>query len=353
MNLKRVGVLLGKEYFHGSRSYMFIMAIVMPLAMSFLVNLLLGTFFSGQPTLGITGNVTSSLAADLQETAAVHTEVYHDTEALRRAVESGAADMGIVLPADIDTRVTEGSPVEIEAYTWGESLAKDRMTITTAITDAARTTAGQSAPVTVQPITLGDEASLPWSDRLLPFIVMMAVFLGGAMIPSTSIITEKNKKTINAVLVTPASLADVLSAKGISGLVIALLMGILILVINQAFGSQPALLTLLVALGAVMAVELGLLLGVLLKDIATLFSVWKTAGVLLFAPIIIYLFPGIPSWIGRIFPTYYFLQPVVDISLYGGGWSDIAVNLFILIGITLVLGVIVAATTRKTLQFSS
>ncbi len=353
MNLKRAGALLGKELLHGPRSYIFVMAIIMPLAVSLLVNLLLGTFLSEKPALGITGDTGSGFVKELEGIEAIEVSLYRDDAALQRAVERGAADMGIMIPDGLDTAIGSGGEARLQGYTWGESLAKARLTITTAVNDAARSLAGLEAPVTVRSVTLGDEASMPWSDRLLPFIVMMAVFLGGLMIPATSIITEKNKKTINAVLVTPATIADVFAAKGALGLLVSLFMGILILVINQSFGTHPLLLVLLVGMGGLMATELGLLLGTIVKDFATLFSIWKTAGIILFAPVIIYLFPGVPQWIGRIFPTYYFLQPVVDISLFGAGWADIAVNVFILLAIIVVLGGVAAAATRRTLQFAS
>ncbi|MBA7540482.1 GTPase Der [subsurface metagenome] len=88
-------------------------------------------------------------------------------------------------------------------------------------------------------------------------------------------------------------------------------MGVVILVLNQAFGTEPMLLILVLAFGAIMAGEIGLLCGALIKDITTLFAIWKAGGILLFGPAIIYMFPQIPQWIGKLFPTYYFLQPVI------------------------------------------
>ncbi len=61
-----------------------------------------------------------------------------------------------------------------------------------------REPAGREAPVEIETITLGDEVSIPWNDRLLPLIVLMAVFLGGLFLPSTSVINEKEKKTLEA-----------------------------------------------------------------------------------------------------------------------------------------------------------
>ncbi len=129
-------------------------------------------------------------------------------------------------------------------------------------------------------------------------------------------------------------------------------MGVVILVLNQAFGVEPALLLLLLGLGAIMAAEFGLLCGALIKDITTLFAIGKVGGILLFGPAIIYMFPQIPQWIGKLFPTYYLLQPIIEISQRGGGWSDIATNVFILVGLDLILVAVVVFTLRRTKQFA-
>ena len=97
----------------------------------------------------------------------------------------------------------------------------------------------------------------------------------------------------------------------------------------------------------------GLLLGIFIKDFTTLFAVWKSGGIILFAPVVIYIFPDIPAWIGRIFPTYYIIQPVVDISQGGAGWPEIAVNVFILLGLDIAMTGALVATLRKTRQFAT
>jgi ABC-2 type transport system permease protein len=124
-------------------------------------------------------------------------------------------------------------------------------------------------------------------------------------------------------------------------------MGIVILVINQAFGVQPWLLVLVLGLGAVMATIIGLLAGAFLKDTTSLLAFSKIGGFVLIGPAIIYMFPQIPQWIGRIFPTYYIVEPIVDLVQRGGGWSDIAANVFILIGLIVLLSIILSIVLRK------
>ncbi|OGO02008.1 MAG: ABC transporter substrate-binding protein [Chloroflexi bacterium RBG_13_52_12] len=348
MSLKRVSILLGKELLHGSRGYIFIFSIVAPIVISLVISLLFGTLFSEKAKLGIWDMGNSATTGIIQQNDSVVFKQYADDVSLQKAVKSGTVDMGIVLPEGFDDDISGGSQVKLTGYMWGESLAKSRMTIGIAITDAIRKMAGQVSPVDIQTVDLGDGASVPWSDRLLPIIVLMAIFLGGLMLPATSIINEKTKKTLTALTVTPTSIGEVLAAKGIVGIILSLFMGILILVLNRAFGNEPWLLTGVLVLGGIMAVEIGLILGVLIKDFATLFTLWKSASIVLFAPVFIYLFPAIPSWIGKIFPTYYIIQPIVDISQRGGGWAEIAVNVFVLIGLNIILIGIVSLTLSKT-----
>ena len=347
MSVKRVCVLLGKELLYGSRSYIFIFSIVGPILISVVISLAFGTWLADAPRMGIYDEGDSRIVAMVQELDSVESREYLSNEEMKQAVEEGKVDMGIVLPPGFEGRVIQGEATEIKAYVWGESLAKSRTIIGATLSDMIREIAGQEVPVNITTTTLGEDTSLPWSDRLLPFIVLMAIFLGGLMLPATSLATEKEKKTIQALAVTPVSLSDIFLSKGLLGFILSVFMGILILIINQAFGHQPLLLVLVLALGDIMATELGMLLGAFIKDFATIFTIWKTAGIILFAPVFVFLFPQIPQWIGNIFPTYYILHPVIQISQFGGGWSEIATNTLILFGIDLVLLALVLFTLRR------
>jgi ABC-2 type transport system permease protein len=352
MSLKRVGILLRRELLQGPKNFIFILAIIAPIVISLVVSLVFGTLFSEKPKLGIVDEGSSQLVAMAGELPSVTTKEYGTVSDIREAVESGAVDMGIVLPEDFDNSVVQGEETEITAYIWGESLAKDRIILGGTIANLIRELAGQEAPVEIQAITLGDKVSIPWSDRLLPLIVLMTVVLGGLFLPAISVVNEKEKKTLEALVVTPTTIGDVFVAKGLLGIILSLVMGIVILILNQAFGAEPALLLLVLVLGAIMAAEIGLLLGVFVKKTTSLFAVVKFGGILLYAPALIYLFPQIPEWIGRIFPTYYVIQPIVEISQRGGGWPDIATNVFILIGLNLVLLGAVMVALKRTKQYA-
>ena len=350
MSVRRVAILLGKDFKYGSKGFIFIMAIVAPILISLVLNLVFGTFFSQTAKLGINDQGNSRLVDLVSASDSVQTRTYASADDLTRAVEVGAVDMGVSLPDNFDEDALSGNSIVLPAYVWGESLAKNRGILLASINSAVRQLAGQEVPVQIETTTLGDAQSVPWSDRLLPFVLLYAVTIGGMMVPASLIVDEKQKRTLTALAITPTTLGDILAAKGLMGVILAMVMSIVILLMNQAFGVQTGLLMIVLGLGAVLAALFGLVLGALVKDINTLFATIKGIGILLYAPVFIYMFPQIPQWIGNIFPTYYIIQPVVEISQRGGTWSDIVFEVSILAGLIVLMLVVVAFSTRRLKQ---
>ena len=183
MSLRRVGILLGKEFLYGSKNYIFIFSIVAPVLISMVISLAFGTWLADTPKMGIVDEGKSQMVALIQGIDSIESHKYDSVEVMKQAVEDGRIDVGIVLPSGFDGSVAAEERTEIKAYIWGESLAKSRTIIEVTIADVIRELAGQEALVNIDTTTLGDDTSLPWSKRLLPFIVLMAVFLGGLMLP--------------------------------------------------------------------------------------------------------------------------------------------------------------------------
>ena len=347
MNFRRVLVLVGKELRHGSKNFILVFAVVIPLVLTLIVSLLFGTLFSGKPKLGINDQGSSELASKLGETDALLTRAFDSEDSLQTAVESGGVDFGIVIPEAFDEDLKNNEQAELNAYLYGESLLKNRAAIATTLVVMVREIVGQEVPIEILTTSLGDGDDVPWEKRLFPFIVFMAVFMGGAMVPATSLVEEKQKRTIKALVTTPATYGDVFLSKGMFGFLVSIFVALLVLFLNRAFGNQPLLLSGVLALSAIMAAAIGVLLGSLFKDINTLFAVIKAMGLLLYAPIFVYLFPTIPQWIGKIFPTYYMIGPLMDISQRDATWSQVATDIYILIGLIVVMIAILGWLARR------
>jgi ABC-2 type transport system permease protein len=346
MNLKRVWILIKTEVFHGPKDVVLVMAVVLPVLLALFINLAFGDIFTDRAKVGIYDASNSLLTEKLQAAGSMNVKTYDNEANLRSAAANGAVDMGIVLPSDFETKLVTGT-VKLKAYVWGESLAKNREVIGLALNDAVRELTGVSLPVNIESVPLGDASSLPWSDRLLPMTVLIAVFYGGMMLPASSLIHEKQRRTLEALNVTPTTISDIFTAKGIIGATLAIIMGVLTLAISTSFGSSPLALVVVLAIGAILAAEIGLLAGAYIKDMNTLFAFWKFGGLILFGPAFIYMFPQIPSWIGYIFPTYYVIRPVTELTVMGASFGSVALYVGILIVIVVVLGLAVMNIVKR------
>lgn len=315
MNIKRIFTLLGKELLHGPRGFILTMTIAAPLLITLVVNLALGDLFTSNAKLAVFDEGQSRLVSLLEQADQLRLTQCDSLAAMKDAVSRGAADFGIIVPPDFDSAIAAGNKVTVTSYVWGESLAKNRTIVTATLMELTNQMSSQPEPIILDSVTLGDEQAVPWSQRLMPLTVMMAVFFGGLMLPAASLIDEKQKRTLQALAVTPASLPDIFIAKGIMGALLSVVMGIIILLINQAWGESPLLTLGMLVLGAIFAAEIGLILGTLINEMNTLFAVWKFGGLFLFGPAIIYMFPELPQWLNYIFPTYYITGPIMDISL--------------------------------------
>ena len=350
MSLRRTGVLLWKELAKGSRSFIFIMALAVPVVISIVMALLFGTVFSDRATLGIVDEGSSLIPARAAEMEALIVREFDTASELKEAVSRGAVDIGMVLPEGFDEQVAAREPSEVAGYIWGESGLDSRAILGTSILALFRDVAGYEPPVEIVTTTLGEVQTLPWEDRLLPFIVLLSIMLGGMMVPATSVTQERQDRTLTALTITPATLGEVLTSKGIVGILVASAMAVVTLAINRAFGGDAVLLVGALVLSATMAALFGLLLGVMTKDINSLFGTIKAMGLILYAPALIFMFPAIPQWIAQLFPTYYIIRPIIEITQMGAGLEDVLPELIILVLLIVALGIVTSVVARRKVQ---
>jgi ABC-2 type transport system permease protein len=324
----RVWQVLRKDLQLGPRSPLVLWALVLPVILTLLLRGVFGSLFASEPRLGIVDLGASRLVAEAQALDGIEVRILDDADGLRAAVEAGDLDAGLVLPPGFDAAVRAGQRPELGLLVGGESLASDRILLGVTALDLVRGLEDAGTPVEVELVLLG-EAGVPFDLRMLPLIVMMAVAIAGGMIPAAGLVEEKEKGTLQAVLVTPATMAEFLVAKGALGWLLAVLAGLVSLVINGVLTTAPAVLLLGVLLGAAMMAQIGLIAGSWAPDTNTLFAAWKLGGMLLIFPVLVFVWPDVPSWIGRLGPTYYFLRPVyaaaVEAATLGDVWGDLMI----------------------------
>lgn len=328
--------VLRKDLALGPRSPIVLWAFVLPVVLTLLIRGVFGGLFAAEPRLGIVDEGNSAVTAAALELEGIDVTIYDDREALLDDVEADNLDAGLILEDGFDQEVAAGVGPDLLLFIGGESLASDRIVIQVTAIDLIRGVSGETPPVAVDVVTIGDPG-LDLSLRMLPLVVMYAVAIAGAFVPAMSLVGEKESGTINAVLVTPTTVHQFMAAKVLLGVILATLTGIISLLLNSALGHEPLAVILGVMVGAVMMAEIGVMLGAWARDANTMFTVFKGGAILIFYPVIFYIWPSLPTWIAQLSPSYYFLQPIFDLSVTGATFSDVWVNLAIGVAICVAL----------------
>jgi ABC-2 type transport system permease protein len=328
--------MLNRELRIGPRSPLVLWAFVLPVVMTLLVRGVFGGLFAPEPRLGIVDGGDSAVTVRAQELDGIAVSVLEDETDLLAKVEANDLDAGLILPAGFDATVTTGAPADLAFYVGGESLASSRILLAVTTLDLVRGIEGASPPAQVEVVQLGED--LPdLTTRLLPLVMMYAVAVAGAFVPAAGLVDEKEHRTLNALLVTPTRMNEVLASKAALGIVLSLATGFVTLAINGAWGTAPVVMILSVLLGGVMMAEIGLLLGCWAKDANTMFTAFKGGGILIFFPVIMYLFPDLPQWIGRLGPSFYFLDPIFEAvagqATLGDVWLELAIGVAIVVAL--------------------
>jgi ABC-2 type transport system permease protein len=349
MNLRIAWQVLKKDLRLGPRSPILLWAVVFPIVGTFVVQVVFGSLFAPAPRLGIVDEGGSQVAAEMVAAEGIETRMVDDETALTRLVRDNDLDAGLVLPAGFDAAVQAGEQPLLQFFVGGESLASNRLILAVTTLDAVRAVEGSTPPVDVRILATG-EPVLPMSSRMTPLLVLFALLIAGVFVPAFSIVQERESGTMTALLVSPARGVDVLAAKAVMGLVLAFLMTLVTLWLNDALGTQPAALLLSVLIGALMLAEIGLLFGGAAKDSKTLFALMKSVNILLFAPVIFYIFPDWPQWIAQIFPTYWIINPIFEVAVQDAGLAEVVPQLAVALVICLALAPFVVMVSRRMTQ---
>jgi ABC-2 type transport system permease protein len=342
----RILTVFRKDLKLGPRSPIFLFVVILPVLMTFVVQVAFTSLFEPTPRLGIVDRGDSALTAATVGLEGIEVTRLDDDAELRRLVEAGDLDAGIVLPLGFDDDLRAGRQPALRFYIGGESLASNRVILAVSTLDLVRAVEGKTAPVEVVVEDFG-KATLPLSARLVPLIVMYTLVMAGVFLTAFAVVEEREKRTLDALIVTPVRLGEVLLAKGLLGFVLAVTMAFVTLALNDALGGSPAGLLLSVVVAAAMSTALGLVFATAARNVQMLFALTKGTGFLIVGPVVFYLFPDWPQWIARIFPTYWFIDPLYRVALQGDTLADVWWELLVALALTVVTLVAVVALARR------
>lgn len=352
MSISRIMAIMRKSL--NPRNPYIIFSVLGPLFFAAIFQLVFG-IWQTRPRIAIYEGGDQAIIAELEGTEAADLLVADSADEVTSLVEEKKADVGVVFTEDTKEKLEAGERTPVELYVNGESLAKSRAIALATITGAVRTLTPGVPQIDFEQVKLGEEKALSLMDMFLPFMVIYIILLGGLMLTASFIVNEKEKRTFAALLVTPATLPEILVAFGMVGIIVSLAMGMILMLLTMGF-AQPLLMLVVFVLGSFLGVEWGLLFGMLSKDQTTLVAYMKAFGIFLIAPALFIVFPSWPQWIARIFPTYYIGNPIFRVAIYGEGWSELGWQVLALAGFVAVFFIpviLLVSRSRKSARIGS
>ena len=164
MSLKRIWSILRKDLKLGPRHPFFLLAVIMPVVLTFIFQVAFGSLFEPRPRLGIVDQAQSEITSSVRQMEGIELTLLDDVETLKKQVEENDLDAGVVLPAGFDEAVRAGKKAEAGVL-HRRRAASNRIIHSNRHRPAARHRGG--APVEVKTVQNG-EGGLPVAVRLVP-----------------------------------------------------------------------------------------------------------------------------------------------------------------------------------------
>ena len=348
----RIMTLLKKDLLLFRRDRFYFLITVMGLVMYIIIYLVmpktlnetmkLGVYAPGIPEIA---EIDTSLA--LEE--GIDLKVFDTIEELRDAVARNEYSTGLALPESFIADLSAGKKPTVTLYFTAAVPEEVRAAVSAMVSELGSQAAGKDILLDLKEEVLGRDLmgnQIPWRDRLIPIMVIM--ILGTEMLSLSSLIsTELEQKTIRALLVTPLSLGNLLSAKALMGISMAFIQVVLFVAIAGGLSQQPLAMVVILVIGSIMVTGLGFLVASLTRDMMSVTSWGMIVLIVFIIPSLGAMMPGMLSGWARVIPSYHLTDAVVQLVNYGASFGAISSHMIIMLGWTAVFTVIGVIALRR------
>jgi ABC-2 type transport system permease protein len=271
-----------------------------------------------------------------------------------RAMEEDLDDMpiaalGLSIPADFDEAAASGQPLELDGYVmhW-VSPAREAELRALFERQLAEWT---DHPVRITTGVLYPRPSSMGPIRTVAITTVVALMLAGLLIVPNLMLEEKQARTMDALMISPAGSGQVVAGKALAGLFYCLALTGLILLINQAVVVQRGLAILTALVNMLFAVALGLALGVFF-DRRQQLNMWgMTIMMLLLIPVFLNILePVLPELLRDVLnwtPAMALAKAFRFSFSLGATPAEIAANLGLALGCSLLVFAAIAWKIRR------
>ncbi len=354
MNFSVVSAITRKDVVDAIRHRYLLTALVTQLLVALLFRVMLPGG-DGRTVLKVVVHETgsSALVAELRKTPQIGVIEAASADAMPSEVGRSKAVGGLVVPANFDADLAAGKQPQLTVYINNERTVFEQAAFRRMLDPMVRSIAKQPEPANLVWLDVGEskEEGIRGATRLdqmlLPLLLLLAFGMTGAFVVPLLIVEEKEKRTLDFLLSSPASLNEIIMGKALTGAVYTVLIAGLLVAINRHLIQDWPLMLLTMLLGLVFVVGVGLVIGSLLNNTMQV-NTWASLV------LIVLLVPSFPSigfsgWFDkamRVVPTYY-LTEALKLSMTGTTSTRLWVYLAVLLGCTFVVYVAAAWALRR------
>jgi ABC-type Na+ efflux pump permease subunit len=262
-NLRVVFAIAGKDMVDAIKNKS-ILSQLFTLAFIIVLYKFLPSFENGDvlPKLALYDAGASKLVAGMEDSAAFDLVMTDSQAGMEAYVEDrDSVVLGLVIPSDFDFWVNSDERIELDGYVvhWASDSE---------VTETRNFFEGQLSDLIGAPIQIRVDGNIVYTrpdSRGLSFLVSLSAVLvmviAGVFIVPLLMLEEKQSKTLDALLVSPADPGLIVLGKAFSGSIYCLIAAGVVLALNHTLVTQWGLAILTVVCGVFFSVSLGLLLG--------------------------------------------------------------------------------------------
>ena len=338
MNWRVVAAIAQKDLVDAIRNRYLLVALLTPLSVALLIRLMLPDINSlNNFTVVVHDPDRSALVSQLRAVPRIKLVDVDSATTARDEVEKIKAAGAVVVPANFDADVAAGKQPKLTVYVNNRKNGIEQASFRALLERQVESLDPRPPPAELNWINIREETVAPTgrgvnlSQMLLPLLLLLTFGMTGALVVPLLLVEEKEKRTMDFLLTSPAKLTEVIAGKAFTGVVYSVLIAGVLLAVNRELVGNWPLTALTIMLGLLLIVAIGLVMGSLFQTTMQV-NTWASIALLvLIAPS--FPFPGSPAMLEtamHFIPTYYFAE-ALKLSLAGTSslrlWGHLAVVL--------------------------
>jgi ABC-2 type transport system permease protein len=302
-NLRIIWAITAKDIVDAIKNKTTLTAIVSVLFMIVFYRLL-PLLASGEvPALLVYDAGDSALVAALENSDAVEVYTYPSQEKMQAYLADGEVpELGLIIPANFDQTIAAGGTPELQGYVLHWVSQSDAAELQDYVEALIAELTGSSVRIHLDGNVVYPPPDGGGSGVMTAMGIVFAVIMVGiSMIPNL-MLEEKQTRTIDALLVSPAGPVHVTVAKALTGLFYGLSGAAVAMALNSVLIIHWWLVILTAILGTLFAVALGLVLGTLIDTRQQLMLyAWILIAPLMLPPFLSLMEDLLPAWLIAVF----------------------------------------------------